>query len=540
MNFNGLIKSFEMANSVGDFEKALHILLKALNLQPNNISILNKIAEINLNLKKYTKSLIYLRRAAFLDERNSIIQRNLGIVYLKLKDYRSAKYHLQNSMELDETNYLTYLDFIEALDNLGDHRGILDLCLRAIARWPNIVEFHINMGAALSGLNFYDEALIALETALILSPNNIDAVMNIASIYSLKGERDAVIPLYENIIYQLDCDRHPKINMIKYFLGVEYLRIGKLKEGWDLYDCGFDDCIPAYIKRQPDRTFKVPLWKGEDLKNKKLLVWAEQGIGDEIMFSSLVNELRKSNINIIFECEPRLIEIFRRSFNDIEVRATSFDINNQKMQLKDDFDYHIPLASLGKYFKTDKCSLINYDFKLRVNDEKYSKFKDRLNNFNDKIKIGICWRSGFLTTIRNIQYLQLNEWASVFNLNNCIFVNLQYGDCEEEIVQAERLFNVKILRWGDVDLKLDIDDVFSLTKCLDFVITAPTSVSIIAGSIGIKAYTYQTYRGYDYLGSLIHPWFPAVDMYIPENGESVSVVLERICEVIKVSYPKLK
>ena len=86
MNFNGLIKSFEMANSVGDFEKALHILLKALNLQPNNISILNKIAEINLNLTKYTKSLIYLRRAAFLDERNSIIQRKLRIVYLKLKD----------------------------------------------------------------------------------------------------------------------------------------------------------------------------------------------------------------------------------------------------------------------------------------------------------------------------------------------------------------------------------------------------------------------------------------------------------------------
>jgi tetratricopeptide (TPR) repeat protein len=440
---------------------------------------------------------------------------------------------------LDNNNHLTYLDLIEAFDHLGDHRGILETCLNAIARWPNIVEFHINMGAALSGLNLYDEALISLETALILSPDNIDAVMNIASIYSLKGERDAVIPIYEKIISEPKYYEHPKINMIKYFLGVEYLRVGKLNQGWILYDYGFDDCIPSYIKRQPDRVFKVPIWNGEDLANKKLLVWAEQGIGDEIMFSPLVYDLSKKFNNIIFECEYRLVEIFARSLTNIKVRTSSYDLSNRKIQIHDDFEYHIPLASLGKHFKINKNELINYDFRLKIDDQKYFKFMGRLSGFDNKIKIGICWRSGLLTSIRNTQYLQLKDWEPVFNLKNCIFINLQYGDCENEIVEAENFFGIEIIRWSDVDLKLDIDDVFALTKCLDFVITAPTSVSIIAGAIEIPAYTYQTYRGFDYLGSLIHPWFPSINMFISQNGENVAEILKYICEDIKKHYPQL-
>jgi tetratricopeptide (TPR) repeat protein len=539
MNFNGLIKSYELANASGKIEESLCILIQALKMQPNNISLLNKIAEINLNLKNYEESLLYLKKASLIDESNPIIHRNLGLILIKIKDYNSAKYHLNKSLVLDDNNCLTYLDLIEAFDHLGDHRGILETCLNAMTRWPNIIEFHINMGSALSGLNLYDEALISLETALILSPDNIDAVMNIANIYLLKGERDAVIPMYEKIISEPNYYKHPKINMIKYYLGVEYLRVGKLNDGWNLYDYGFDDCIPAYIKRQPDRVFKVPIWNGEDLTNKKLLVWAEQGIGDEIMFSPLISDLCKKFDNIIFECEPRLVEIFSRSLNNIKVRSSSYDLSNKKMQIYDDFDYHIPLASLGKYFKINKNTLINYDFRLKIDDRKYYKFKERLNKFNNKIKIGICWRSGLLTSIRNIQYLQLKDWEPVFNLKNCVFINLQYGDCESEIVEAEDFFGIEIIRWSDIDLKLDIDDVFSLTKCLDFVITAPTSVSVIAGAIDINAYTYQTYRSFDYLGSLIHPWFPSINMFISKNGENVAEILQNICEDIKIKYPQL-
>ena len=539
MNFNKLVKSYEMASSAGNVEKSFGILKQALKLEPNNISLLNKLAEMSLNMRNYSESLIYLNKASSLDEGNAVIQRNMGIVLIKFKDYNAAKYHLNRSLVLDDANYLTYLDLIEALDHLGDHRGILDICLNAISRWPKIVEFHINMSAALAGLNLYDEALISLETALILSPGNIDALMNVASIYSLKGERDAVITIYERIIADPNCYRHNKINMIKYFLGVEYLRVGNLKDGWNLYDYGFDECIPAYIKRQPDRIFKVPMWSGEDLVNKKLLVWAEQGIGDEIMFSPLLHELSKNYGNLIFECEPRLVGIFSRSLNDVEVRATNFDLSNRKMQIHDDFDYHIPLASLGGRYKVDKNTIINYDFRLKVDSQKYFKFKERLSQFDNKIKIGICWRSGLLTAIRNIQYLDLKDWGPVFSLKGCIFINLQYGECENEIIEAENLFGTKIYRWNDIDLKNDIDDVFSLTKCLDFVITAPTSVSIIAGAVGVNAFTYQTYRGFDFLGSTIHPWFPNIEVFVSESGENIAEILKKICCSIKLKYSTL-
>ena len=103
--------------------------------------------------------------------------------------------------------------------------------------------------------------------------------------------------------------------------------MGILEKGWEYFESGFDYRIPFNKKRQPDRIFSVPMWLGEEGSQNSLLVWAEQGIGDEILFMSLLKDLSTKLIQVIVECDERLVSIVKRSYPNFIVRPPHFDLN---------------------------------------------------------------------------------------------------------------------------------------------------------------------------------------------------------------------
>jgi hypothetical protein len=122
-----------------------------------------------------------------------------------------------------------------------------------------------------------------------------------------------------------------------------------------------------------------------------------------------------------------------------------------------------------------------------VDPRKKQKFMERLAPYRDKKLVGFCWRSGKLDPTRNLGYTNILDWRDVLQRPGLQFVNLQYGECEQELQQAEKNFGVKVIRWRDLDLKEHLDDVFALMSCLDLVATVGTAVFPMAGSVGSKA-----------------------------------------------------
>ena len=149
--------------------------------------------------------------------------------------------------------------------------------------------------------------------------------------------------------------------------------------------------------------------------------------------------------------------------------------------------------------------------------------------------MGVCWRSGLLDPLRNRHYTSLTDWEEILKLDDCVFINLQYGDCEAEIKEVEASFGINIIRWNDIDLKNDLDKVFALISCLDAVVSAPTAVSTLSGSLGIPTMLVSKCIPWDALGvpTGSYPWYKNTVISHDPAGKFASNALPSVPDFLK-------
>ena len=157
------------------------------------------------------------------------------------------------------------------------------------------------------------------------------------------------------------------------------------------------------------------------------------------------------------------------------------------------------------------------------------RWTERLATLGAGKKVGVCWRSGMLTPERRRHYPAWNDWRPVWRTPGITWINLQYDECEAELVEAERATGVRIHRWPGEDLRNDFESVVALMRSLDLVVTAPTAVSSLAGAAGVP--TWQLDNGSDWtvFGEDRSPWFPSISLRRMIHGErSWQPTLERL------------
>jgi ADP-heptose:LPS heptosyltransferase len=197
-----------------------------------------------------------------------------------------------------------------------------------------------------------------------------------------------------------------------------------------------------------------------------------------------------------------------------------------------DFDLHIPVGSLMGIFRNNITDLVKFKPYLKANPDFIADFSERLNSFKDKKLVGLCWRSGKLSANRNLSYLSIDDLSEVLELQECIFVNLQYGECEDELNRIESKIGIKILRWDDVDLKNNQEQLAALISCLNVVVTAGTAVLGLSMALGSKTIMFGP-RGWDFLGQSNYPWSPYVESLSPEESSDLSSVVPQIVKILQ-------
>ena len=220
------------------------------------------------------------------------------------------------------------------------------------------------------------------------------------------------------------------------------------------------------------------------MNGKNIVVYAEQGVGDEIVFASCIPDLvDQSPRKIFLECDPRLEPLFARSFPDVHVcgKEPDHDLSWVGSQVK--LDYSISIGSLPKFFRTRV-----EDFPCRasflVPDQKLvEKWTKRLADLGEGIKIGISWRGGQTARVVRKKSIPLASWKALLCLD-AIFINLQYGDTSEDIGQLEKEQNTYLHDWNDNDPLKDLDNQAALISALDLVITVGNSTLHMAGAVG--------------------------------------------------------
>jgi len=221
-----------------------------------------------------------------------------------------------------------------------------------------------------------------------------------------------------------------------------------------------------------------PAWSGE--VGQSVFVWGEQGIGDEIMYSSLIPELHSMCSKLIVQCDERLIPLYQRSFPaDIIYKSTRGDVS------EDLYDFHIPVGSLAGKFRTTLESFKKSSSGYLVHDEsKTSQLRQVLLGGGTKALIGISWNTASPLKHANNRNIALSELAQALISPEVQLVCLQYGDVSHEIDNLKKDFGIDVLQVSEIDKRNDIDGLASLIMACDNIVSTTNATVHLAGSLG--------------------------------------------------------
>ncbi len=499
----------------GHPELAIDLYQKILKKAPTHYAAKSNLGLAYFHLNQYETALKIFEELYLKHPEDPAILNRVGVTNLKLGVLDKAESLLLKASQIDPKRFETWINLCYVAGVLRQFKEGMIYAMRAVEIDPKNQEAYINLGAALMSLGNYDAALIAFQTVLDLNPNNLLALSNIGSVHSIRGESEKAIHAYEDCIQRNPT--HPHNDQVRFFLSTEYLRHGRLADGWEMYDYGFGDV--GFNARTPPRKFSVEKWNGADITEKTLMVWREQGLGDEMMFLSCLPEVLPKCKKVIVECDPRMTTLFQRSFPQAVVRPQAYAPAPNFTPIHQDFDQHIPAGSLMRVFRNQISDFKKSKPYLVADPTRVTRYKNRLGSDHSRLRIGICWRSGLMDTQRNTNYAPLSDWEAILKHQNAVFVNLQYGECTREIQNAQNEFHVPINHWPDVDLKNDLEDVAAIITGLDLVISAGTAVAQMAGALGVPVLMFTPKNSWANLGQDYYPWYPNVSLFTFEENQ---------------------
>jgi Tfp pilus assembly protein PilF len=435
--------------------------------------------------------------------------------------------------------------------DMGRHEVGVELMRRALSRDPRNQSIHNNLGTTFEAWGRYDDAIAAYREGLRWSPKDWVLFNNLGSCFARMGRRANAISAFEKALrfggdtselltnygatvadtgdfekaepyFKRALDLDPTPSPLHFAYGAQLQKQGRWEEGWTYYERRF---LKSTWSVRP-RFFPQPFWEGGEMRGKSLLLWGEQGIGDEIRFASMVSDAVASGAAVTLECAAKLAPLFARSFPDVTVMPAPYDAA-EKGEVP--FDAQTPLGSLGRLYRNDASAFPRRKGYLVADSDGVDDFTRRLARVGSAPRVGICWRSGLAGAFRNDYYTVPRELAPMLKTPNVTFVNLQYGVTDEEIAEFRDRFGVELHQWGDLDLRDDLDGAAALTSCLDLVVSAATSVSCMAGALGVPTLEFRpTPVAEEFLVDGACPWFANLRYVDKKATEPWSAVFRKI------------
>lgn len=352
----------------------------------------------------------------------------------------------------------------------------------------------------LTSAGFLHEALREAEALLARGTAPWTSIMSaIGVIHSRLGNLEQAIAIQKSVL-----EKDPSHIMARWNLAIQQLEAGELPEAFDNYEARW--AWPDFPSER--RTFDIPRWNGEALAGKRVLVWREQGVGDEIRFASILPDLIATGARITFDCTPKLAALFQASFPDVEVRA---DVAPEARKPKDstDFDFEVPIGSLARHFRPSVAAMqAKCRPWLKRDGEIEQRLRTDMNADPHQPVIGLCWRSSNRDVHRNQHYVGAEYLAPLKLLGKSKFVCLQYDECRDEVA-AMREMGLPIYDFSAIDQMNDLVSASYLTGACDLVISAGTATAELSAGLGVPTVLFGMGFSQIMLGTNGVPWHPA-------------------------------
>jgi tetratricopeptide (TPR) repeat protein len=464
-----------------------------------------------------------LRRAVVLKPDYAQAFSNLAAVLQELGDFSGAHKLLRRAIVLSPGLAEAHCNLSGNLWRQGDLAAGRESCRRAIALNANLAEAHTNLGHILADQGDLPGALDSYDHALALKPDvsSRDAVGGSTKMWKRGDLLEAFESESASACYQQALRSKTNSAEIIHYVGLAHLLRGDFAAAWQNYECRWH----TRTLRGAIRNFPQPLWRGEPIEGARILLHAEQGIGDTMQFARYLPLVAARNATVILEVQPELCGLFAGMEGASQVIARGDRLP--------EFAWHCPLLSLPLAFGTELATIPANVLYLRPNPAAVQAWSQRLQD--DGLRVGLVW-SGNPLHVRDPQRsLPLDQLRPLLEVSRTTFYSLQKGSAADQLLALPNEINLIDLG----PLLKDFADTAAVISNLDLVISVDTAVAHLTGALGKPVWILLSYAP-DWRWLLNRddsPWYPTARLFRqPAPGDWTSVVDRIVNELEQLAF----
>lgn len=507
MDINAEIKRGFQLHSRNQLKEAANIYKSVLQVAPNNVSALNLLSDIALRSGQPDAASQMLEHALTLDPNNGELWIRLGNARVALKHPEQAIPCFEQALHqpLNAANRaatlanmgLCYKDTATPETGIARIREALELS-------PETAAFHDALATLLLSAGDLVQAEQAVSRAVDLAPHSLSLLTNRARIRADADNFEGALADYDRVLAE-----QPEHAHARYHHALVRLKQGDIKDAWPDLAFRYD----ALQRKRNDRKWyrDIPEWRGEPLDGKRLFVWPDQGVGDEVLHSHFIPALQQlgaSHIRLL--CSPRLVPLFSRSFPDVD--CVAFD--DQAIPEQADWDFHICICDLGRQLWAGWESVRLQTPLLSPEPTARDRLRAQYSEQSDgRPLIGISWHS----KAKGGKNIPLDQWDPILKTPGIRFVCLQYGPAEEDLNYFNARTEHPVLNNPSIDPLSDLDLAAAEIAAMDCVVSISNTAVHLSGSMGIPTHVMLP-KGPDLLWYWLlkrsdSPWYPNITLH---------------------------
>lgn len=364
-----------------------------------------------------------------------------------------------------------------------------------------------NLGLALMSAK-EQGASLPLRLALALQPDFAEGWKALADLLTRTGDLALAHEGYRRVVFL-----KPDDTDLRKGWAISALRVGEFETFWTWWEIA-----RPHRTTLPDHILEIPVWNGHEDPGR-LLVVGEQGIGDEILFSSCLPDAIGRVRSVVIACNPRLLRLFTRSFPEATVvpdTAAAIDAHRR-----------IGIASLPRHFRKTRDGFPGRPAFLTADPAATAGWRSLFTAHGGR-PIGVSWHT-VTSDKRSIPLPDLIDALAPTEADGMVLVSLQYGDHAEALTAAAAHADVAIVRDLDISTGSDMDVLAAQVAACDLVVTIDNTTAHVAGALGIETWILipaeaESRWEFDRMHS---PWYPSVRLFRqPPQGGWSSVLVE--------------
>jgi Tfp pilus assembly protein PilF len=498
-----------------DYEAALAHLRRAVALDPHGRDAHIDLGNVHKLREDAAAAAEQYRAAIGIDPRCGIAHYNLGLLFKELRRFAEAAPPLARAVELMPGSGEALREHAACLIELMRFEEAIALLAAAAQRAPGDPQLQVTLGYAYQRMQDPRAALACYRAALALGGDVAELHNNLGIVLQDVGLLDEALSHYDRALAL-----QPEFPAARFHRALVLLLRRDYAAGWPDYE------MRLRSEEYPRRARAWPHWDGTPLGRRTLLVYGEQGLGDEIMFASCFGQLLRAGGHCVIECAPKLEALFRRSFPAASVYAATAE-RAVPEPWRERIDCEVPAGSLPQHYRRHEAEFPAHAGYLTADPARTRHWRARLDQLGPGLKVGISWRGGAHKTRRPLRSIPLSRWAPLLEVPRAAFVSLQYDECAAELGELARGGGPRIVHWPEA--VADYEDTAALVGALDLVVSVCTAVIHLGGALGRPVWVMAPYSPewrYGFSGPRM-PWYPSVRVFRqPEFGAWDPVIAE--------------